>query len=239
MIDLINDIFLNNDFVLQDLEWSNTKIKTYVNKKSETYILYSSDKISSNLPEEILSFCADEVYVTDKLTQAQKSNLSIIVTCKVNQRLSDIEKNIIYKIEESDLYYKKFFLWYTQEELNDLMKIIDHKYTSHMFNTILTNKELFDNFKKDQSEDKAYSLLSRIYIKFQFLTLNELEILDRTLFEYLQDEFNIINKQLFEYIDNHLNAKTLVDNSIELVELQPHDLALIDKELRELVDLNE
>lgn len=239
MIRLVNNIFLNNNFNILDIQWENTNTKTYINEKSETYILYFIDEISGDIPDEVFNFCADEVYLTDKLTQAQKSNLSIIIVCKINHRLSDIEKKIIYRIEESDLYYKKFFLWYSQEELSDLMKMIGNECTAAVLNTILTNKDLFNMFKKNQNDNTGYALLSRIYIKIQFLTLNELDTLDKTLFEYFQDELNMINKQLLEYISAHHEEKQLIDKSIDLVELEQNELQLIDKQLREVVDMNE
>ncbi len=114
---------------MRDIHFQNFNTKVYTSKKSETYILVFVDGIINTLPNEVFNLCAEELYTTEQLTQAQKSNLSVIVISELKDKLLELQRNIIYKIEESDLYYKKFVLWYSEEDLKELKKIIGNDYT--------------------------------------------------------------------------------------------------------------
>ena len=234
MDNFLSKLLENFEFIKQDWQWKNLNTKIYINEKSETYILVFVDRLDDKLPSDIFSLCADELHTSDKLTQAQKSNLSIIIVTKIENKLSDIQKNIIYKIEESDLYYKKFVLWYSEEELKCMLAIVGNDYTPYSINNILVNKNLFERFKKCQEDNKGYSLLSRIYIKLPFLTLNELETLDKTLSEYIRESLNQLNLQLFEVITDHIDDSKVIDDSINLIELSKNELSAIERELKEM-----
>ncbi|HBJ2614741.1 TPA: hypothetical protein LA742_003241 [Clostridium botulinum] len=236
---VLSNIFENYNFLLQDINFKKSNIKVVTNKKSETYILVFVDEIVNTLPNKVFSLCADELYITDKLTQAQKSNLSIIIVSRVKDKLLELQKNIIYKIEESDLYYKKFVLWYSEEELGSLKQIIDNDYTPSSLNNKLVNRNLFKKFKNDKEKSKGYDLLSRIYIKLPFLTLNEIVTLNKTLTDYVQESLNKLNVGLFKFITDHLENNEIVDDSINLFQLSQKELSEIDKELESMVKLDE
>lgn len=236
---VLSNIFGNYNFFLKDIHFEKFNTKVYISKKSETYILVFVDGIINTLPNEVFNLCAEELYTTDQLTQAQKSNLSVIVISEVQDKLLELHRNIIYKIEENDLYYKKFVLWYSKEELKKLKEIIGSDYTSNLLNDKLVNKELFTKFKKDKVKSKGYDLLSRIYIKLPFLTLNEIVTLNRTLTDYVQNSLSELNTGLFKVITDDLEDDKLIDNSINLFRLSEKELDEIDKELESVVNLDE
>ncbi len=103
----------------------------------------------------------------------------------------------------------------------------------------MLNKELFKKFKKDKGKSKGYDLLSRIYIKLPFLTLNEIVTMNRTLTDYVQDSLSELNTGLFKAITDELEDDKLIDNSINLFRLSEKELDEIHKELESVVNLDE
>ncbi len=107
MKNVLSEIFENNYFEEKEIEFNGWNSKIYSNKVSETYILLFIEEINNTLVDSISELCSGEIYNSDKLTRAQKSNLYIIIVAKKNGQLSELENNIIFRIEENELYYKK------------------------------------------------------------------------------------------------------------------------------------
>lgn len=180
---VINKIFIDNNFDVKNLKKS---IYYSNSKKSENYIVYFlEDLIESNI-DKILS---NNIYDSevDFMTKEMKSNTSVIFVVKVNNYdLDEREKRSIFKIEEDPYFYKKYVLWYTDEELVDINKFIN---TENMTNSVM-NKEIFTlmkeimeqpekankaRYKKTSVSDiKAYMLLCRLFIKLPFLSLKSI-----------------------------------------------------------------
>lgn len=224
-------IFENNAFKQVDMQWKDFNTKTYINEKSETYIVMFIDGLPKGLQESIVRFCSNELYKTELLTKANKSNLYIIIVSKVDGELTESQLNHIFMIEENNLYYKKFFLWYTESELSSFKELLEDDFSSHNMNKKLVDFEQFVKFKK---ENLGYALLSRLYIKLAFLTLAEIETLKKALVEYIKESVNKLNENLFDEVVDCFEKNSLIDGSIEIIELTEKDMGEIDKLMEEV-----
>lgn len=238
MKDTLCKIFENNSFKKVDIRWKGFDTKTYINDKSETYVVIFVDGLPSNLQKDIVSFCVSELHMSEKLTKANKSNLYIFIAAKVDRELTESQRNHIFMIEESNLYYKKFFLWYSESELNLFKELVGDDYTSQNMNKKLIDYDQFLKFKnqKFENENLGYELLSRLYIKLAFLTLADIETLNRALVEYIKDSVNELNGNLFDEVVDCFEKNGSLDSSLELIDLTEKEIREIDK-LMEEVDI--
>ncbi len=224
---ILDTIFKNNAFNKFDVNWDNFYTVTYINEKSDTYIIVFIDDLSVNLHDELVSFSLNVFNTKNVLSKANKSNLYIVIVLKVNDRLKESDLNIIFMIEENNLYYKKYLLWYTEEELLSLKQLLKSNYSSNNMDKILVDYKQFDKFKKS---NLGYALLSRLYIKLAFLTLAEIKTLNKTLVEYIESSVNKLSEGLFDEVINN----STIDKSIKLIELNKNDMKYINKLMEEV-----
>lgn len=231
MKNILSEIFENNSFEEKKIEFKNWYSKTYSNKVSETYILLFVENINSTLVDSISELCSAEIYNSDKLTKAQKSNLYIIIVVKGNGQLSELENNIIFRIEENELYYKKFFLWYDDTELEELRNSCDNDFSNDTLEKMLLDNESFSIFKENKELNKGYSLLSRIYIKLAFLTLNNVEPLDKNLSDFIEEAIVNVNDKLYQYVLTNYEKDDFIQKAYDYIELSESEYIKIKKEL--------
>ncbi len=215
---VLRKIFKDNSFEVQSFEHG----EYYSSKvKSENYIVYFIDNLSNVDIDEILDDKIHSIGVTN-INKEMKKNTSVIFVTKTNSsELNNIEKKLIFKIEEDPYFYKKYVLWYTDEELKGINLYIDDMTKS------LMNKELFQNMKdileldnkhiEDEMKDKIYSymLLCRIFIKLPFLSLKSI---------YNKSDSNEL--QNFEK-----NIDFIFEKNTELIQELDNDDAILDIQL--------
>lgn len=233
MQDIICKVFDENMFEKMDVSWNGLRTTTYTNPKSETYIIVYIDGFPEDLYTEIMDLCTNKIFTTDQLTKAQKSNLYIVIASKVEEDITDAQYNHIYKIEENNLYYKKYFFWYTHAEVESLKTLLENNFTSENMNEKLIDYSGFKKFKDDDN-DIGYSLLSRLYIKFAFLTLAKISTLNKTLVEYIEESINELNSELFKSIVENFEESEDIDKEMELINLSEKELSDIDKLMEEV-----
>lgn len=237
MINILNEIFTENGFLNNNIEWEGWNSNTYTNSESETYIMLFLDYIPSDIVYNVFEFCSNVLYITEILSKAQKSNLNIVIISKISANISDLEKNIVFKVEENDLYYKKFLLWYGDDEVQALKKICNNNFSMNILDNILLDREKFRAFKNNEIIGKGYCLLSRIYIKLAFLTLNNIKTLNKNLSDYINDSMSSINSNLYNYVINNDNDNDneFIENSLEYVVLSEKEIIKIESELEEII----
>lgn len=235
MRNVLAKIFNNNNFTVKC--FANGDYYSS-NEKSENYIVYFVDdlckvNIDEILDEKILNISLDHI------NKEMKKNTSVIFVTKTdNSELSNQEKKIVFKIEEDPYFYKKYVLWYTEEELTSIQEYMDDM-TKH-----LMNKELFQNMKEVLENDNvdrqdsevlkvySYILLCRMFIKLPFLSLktiynnpdsNELQNFEKKI-ELILDKYRSLVKEL----DN--------DNILLDIELSDTDkIKYLDKIEKDLI----
>lgn len=230
MKNIIKSLFKDSNYKQKNIEWGERDTLTFINNIDETYVVLFAD-LEKELVDNVFYLCADELYSSKEINTANKSNLSVITVVQIKDMLTDVEKNIIFQIEENELFFKKFVLWYTEEEIKELQNICNSCFKHSNLENHLLNYETFESFKENKRNQKGYDLLSRLFIKFPFLTLLNVKKYDRKLTELIDDNFNKISEQLnFK----ELSSKS-VNDLLELVPLDQNEIGEIDKEIEKLV----
>ena len=146
---------------------------------------YYNNKIQEIVPNEL------------KVEPAFERNSDFIILFKI-ENLSDFNEHEqkILSIEEDPYFFKKYVLYYSNEELN-LVNDID---ISELKKTIF-DRDLFNKYKQHPNFPSLYSFAARFFIKLPFLRVPVSEEKMPSI-EVMLDE-NLKDKHLFEF-DNKL-----------------------------------
>jgi hypothetical protein len=96
---------------------------------------------------------------------AFERNSDLIILFKVNN-LGDFNahEQKIFSIEEDPYYFKKYVLYYSEEELN----LVENKTLNDLQNIVL-DRSLFKSYKNNPNYPSIYSFSARFFIKIPFL----------------------------------------------------------------------
>jgi len=102
----------------------------------------------------------------------RNSDLIILLNLK-NLGDFNTHEQKIFSIEEDPYYFKKYVLYYSEEEKN----ILENKSINDLREVIL-NRDLFNAYKKNPNFPSLYSFSARFFIKVPFLhvPVNEIEM---------------------------------------------------------------
>lgn len=128
-----------------------------------------------------------------------KSNWVLVLLTSIDAELSWNQRKHVLFIEENKYFCRKYVMWYTAEEKEELEKLCESDYSTSNINSIIESYSNFSKFKK--SEDKGYDCLSRIFVKLPFLNLTDLRTTDKTILDYIKKELNDISKGLAEKLE--------------------------------------
>lgn len=116
----------------------------------------------------------DIIPIGIKSEPAFERNSDLIILLKLNN-LGDFNthEQKIFAIEEDPYYFKKYVLYYSEEEKN----ILENKSINDLREVIL-NRDLFNAYKKNPNYPSLYSFSARFFIKVPFLhvPVNEVEM---------------------------------------------------------------
>ncbi|GEQ20241.1 hypothetical protein CBU02nite_07470 [Clostridium butyricum] len=231
MKDIIKLLFEDSEYEVKDFKWGQRDTLTFINKNDETYVIYFAN-LSKDLVDDVFNLCSEDIYKSSNLERANKSNLSIIIIPNIeNEILSDVEINIIFQIEENELFFKKFVLWYTHEELDDLKEICNNSFDYKSLEEQLLNYDRFNAFKNNNTNQKGYNLLSRLFIKLPFLTLLNVEKYSKKLTELIDSNLIEISSQLNVEVLEGRDVKSL----LTLVPFKQEEIDEIDKQIEKLI----
>lgn len=221
MREVLSNIFNINDFKREQFIKSDYYTS---NKKLENYIVYELEELSKSVVNNLLDnnlYDLELELIEAYLDKEMKKNTSVIFLVKVNEsKLTESEKKLIFKIEEDPYFYKKYVLWYSENEAENISSYIENMTDN------LMNKDLFENMKDSMlgkieynSNIHAYELLCRIFIKLPFLTLkpiytkkNELSELKQYINKKLSQFGDFYNELSYESINLDMN---IADNEFE------------------------
>lgn len=226
MINIIDEIFRNNGFTpmeqveikkqSEDVTRKTVLKKIYINKFDEMYFVVEGN-IGKHTLDEIIEICL-EAEKNNGITKSYRSNWVLVLLTSIDAELSwDQRKHVLF-IEENKYFCRKYVMWYTANEKEELDKMCDRNYSTSNINSIIENYSNFKSFKN--FENKGYACLSRIFIKLPFLSLTDLSITDKTILDYIKKELNGISKGL---------AEKLETGDLENIE---SDIILSEKEQR-------
>ncbi|WP_317368650.1 ABC-three component system middle component 1 [uncultured Tyzzerella sp.] len=219
----------------------NLSLKIKLNNLEEEYIKFDKNKESLRL-KFIKSFGDDlsKSILIDK-------NLSAIYILKTN----DIDfiynnKNLIYEIEESTNYFKRYVLVYTEEQVNSLKKKLnnDDKIID-LLQRIAKDKKEYMKLCKNNQLNTLYSFVIRIFSKIPFLkyefeescNIKPLEEIVKNNFKVFPDSANyheILTQFISEVKTDPEEDKT--SNALLQKLLSTTQINVSEKEIKEDLD---
>ena len=207
MINIIDQIFRNNGFTLmkqselenqiEDVSGKVALKKIYINKFDEMYFVVEGN-LSKNILDEILEICLESEKNVE-ISKNYKSNWVLVLLTSIEAELSWNQRKRVLFIEENKYFCRKYVMWYTAEEKEELEKLCESDYSTSNINSIIESYSNFSKFKN--SEDKGYDCLSRIFVKLPFLNLTDLRTTDKTILDYIEKELNDISKGIAEKLE--------------------------------------
>lgn len=231
MRELLNGIFLQNGFEVCNIDWVNLDTQTYIRENGETYIVIFSNTISISLYDEIIELCSSKINDSSSLSKTNKSNLYLLIVAKIPDNSIDDYLNTIFMIEENHLYFKKYLLWYSQEEIEALQGLLNNDYSMVQLDNMIIN---YGEFQRLKVKNPGYQLLTRIYIKLAFMSLSEIKVLDKDLMDYIKENCDEINNELYDAILVKNEESGFIDSLLSLVELSKKDIKEIEHLAEEL-----
>ena len=193
-----------------------------------------NDYIDESETEKCIKRKIQELFIDNVNMAAQiDKNISAIYAIKLASMKKMIAyRNLIYSVEESPNYFRRFVLPYSDNQVDELESIIDNHQNDNIVNIlsdIANQEDAYYNLAGHRNLDNAYELVIRLFSKIPFLQYNfiaeqkpmtvkkriELE-LDKSLFGY---HTLICNEcaELNEYIkvSNFLEDDEAVEDEIK------------------------
>lgn len=225
---ILEQIF--EDYKFEKVKLVNTEEYDYFSSciKSENYLVYYLDSFSKEEVYKILDFKIYNIKFLDNIDKEKQKNTSVLFIVKFdNRNLTDEDKEQILLIEEDPYFYKKYVLWYLEDEIRNIRNALEN-----MTKTLM-NRKMFEKMKKSMSKEieydddvSAYSLLCRIFIKLPFLTLKS--IYDE------EDELQLTKQKIDACIDKNKNLY----NELEKEDINI-DIELSNQDMKKYLDMIE
>ena len=163
---LINNALNEHQYTLVD---QNIESVSYFKKETGNFkryiITYNLDKLENaeEINEKILNLTPQNLLES----QAFSKNTDLVIMTKFDT-LSDYKKfeNQIFDIEENVYHFKKYILYYIEEELEFIR---DKSFTE--LKQILSDHSSFITYKNSPLTPTPYNFIARIFIKLPFLEL--------------------------------------------------------------------
>lgn len=191
---ILERLFKEHKFIKQ---WEDKNIEFYVNvdKNRVSYFIINyidctqfeaiEDAVRvalNDLEKRYMSFDNQEMALkkniaksfsnVDEIAQIDKNTSAIYVMKFSNMNLLDKYRNLIYSIEESSVYFKRYILAYNDIQLAGLKQVIND-YENKTIESVLTdlanNKDNYYQLLKGGNHDSSYELIIRLFSKIPFL----------------------------------------------------------------------
>lgn len=184
MLPLIKRIIAESGYYLN--ERSNQDNLLFEKQNKEYFLIadYSEDEISDFFSNEktksLLSFFED----LKKTISGIEKNTSLIICLKVNNLQDDTErlKNLLYKIEEDEYFFKKYVITYTD---NSISTLVDSDTIINTIHKKILEPGRFDQFRNDYFFDDEYFVVIQLFVKIPFLRFEQGDLEFQNLSEVL------------------------------------------------------
>lgn len=220
MLDMLKKIYEEKKYNLEKVK---EKI-FFANQPNKEYFF-----ISKYEEEELLNFyeCEKTKIIIEQFQQYKddkkdvKRNTSLIICVKVNdiKKFNTENKNLIFKIEEDEYFFRKYIVVYSEKSIE---KIKDSQKIIQIIEEILSQNKKLEEFMEDNYRDEEFFVAMEITIKISFLSFKnkneQFQPIDSLLEEELKSNnlnkiFKIINEKLeIEYIEEKLKGNFLLNN---------------------------
>lgn len=154
---------INNDINLENHNENLSYLIQSDGDKKRFLALFESEKIIP--PQELNDLVNKNAPETFKLDPAFERNTDLIILHQLDYRADfKMIENDVFNIEENPYYFKKYFLYFSKEEL----ALLDgHDIKS--LTKVVTDVREFSEYRQNPLNPSLYSVTARIFIKTPFL----------------------------------------------------------------------
>ena len=193
------------------------------------------DYIDENIDKKGIKRIVQELFVDDNARIAAQidKNTSAIYLIKL-ESLNKLDRfrNLIYSVEESPHYFRRFILPYTDNQVGKLKRIISdypEKNIVYVLSEIANQEDAYYDLAAHRNLDNAYELVIRLFSKIPFLQYNFVAE-QKPMTVEKQIELNM-NSELFRYHTLVSNNCVDIDEYIKVSNV-PEDDAAIEAEMK-------
>lgn len=170
MLSLINELFRSYDFESTSIDGGSLFFLSKSNKRIAFWLVIQETNIDSLLQNQAELFNACKIVCHD---DEFDKNVSMLILWDTGGKLviDEMKKKII-NIEENPFLFKKYVLYYSQAEYEDLNNQIKGAHFIDFLNAQIISSETFSYYKENSTGQNWQSLLYRISIKMPFININ-------------------------------------------------------------------
>ena len=226
------------DFVDNNEKNNTLKQVSIINNKNNDYFIFlpiELNKIESIIDEY-------QIYLDTYIVKAvKKKNKDFIISNSFNKNRSLIlitqgrttreNRQKVAEVEEDPYFFKKQVLLLNKNEMEEILMLLKSESIIQKCHDIISDNRQFTEFKKELSKDKVdksahYSLVTKLYEKLPFLTLNVTNKKSKNLKEHIDSKLvktelltlknKLMSLKTEEDINNYIDA--LIYENNELLE---------------------
>lgn len=196
------------------------------------------DYIDENTDGKGVKRIIQELFVDDSSIAAQiDKNTSAIYPIKL-ESLNNLDKyrNLIYSVEESPYYFRRFVLPYTDKQVDELKNIISdypEKNIVNVLSEIANQEDEYYELAGHRNLDNAYELVIRLFSKIPFLQYDFVaQQKPMAVEKRIESE---MDSKLIKYHSLICNSCLDINEYIKVLSL-PEDDAAIESEMKKRVE---
>jgi hypothetical protein len=171
MIDLIDRIF--QDAGLEKKGELDLNIYGYKNRKNYWIIIHCEDAELEKIIENQV-----DLFITAKATIQDPSfdkNANLLILYRAKS-LTQLNVDLLLRIEENPYHLKKNVLYYTEEERINLNKVIEGSSPLNTLESMILDEKIFESHKNSFDKNNFESLVYRMAIKIPFIKINATQV---------------------------------------------------------------
>lgn len=225
MINILKKIFIEHNFEIED----NFEVGFLALKQKKEYFFvmdYSEEEVENffecDKTDNLLASLEEKA---DRYTDIHK-NISLIICCRTDYLNEYFEnyRNIIFKIEEDEYYFRKYIVAYTEDVYAQLNSVED---ICVEINRILLVEGGIDEFQKNYFSNELYHVAMQLMVKLPFLTVNQNtrefvplnQLLEEKIGQIGLNEFNLCLEALNELDYDYERLEEAMLSEVELIEM--------------------
>lgn len=204
LISLLVPLLENFEFSGHIIEFDDYASHLYINRESSDYfiLLEKPDTDLAALEQlytQDLNRLDEIIKQSNFINEAYEKNTTLILCIRNDTGLQDT--SIVSSIEEDKYLFKKNILFYSSSEIDELDSLFDRQYTQDKANAIMRSEDCFDTITNNRPS--GYALLTRLFIKLPFLSLQNHQVDLENLSLIIQNEARTHNiTELYNIIIN-------------------------------------
>ncbi|MEG0237046.1 MAG: hypothetical protein RR523_12615 [Cetobacterium sp.] len=229
MLDLVKKLYIEKNYQTIVQNDNNIFFKYKENGIEDNYIVvfYNGEITEKSIEEYLISFFEEKIVeysAKGLIGEAFEKNISLILFLDTSLE-KDLEKirKIIYSIEESRIYFKRYVIEYKEREKKEFLnKFQAENEIFRSFENEIKSSSNFNIYKRGGIS--FYDLLIKFYIKIPFLEYifdkeNVEEEFIKKLKEQLKDSQPLIKMLREKMLENEIDTTNLLEENITEIEI--------------------